>query len=187
MKDILGIIGFIVLIVSGAWLINSFLFRSFDVTGPSMQDTLHTGDRVIVSRLNYSLTRLTGKPYIPDRGQVIVFTNPINPNAGRDKFIVKRVIAFAGERVVVSNGQLIVYNKQFPNGFLPDSLYPGPKEYTSGQSDTIVPDGRIFVAGDNREDDFSLDSRNGLGTIPLDLIQGPVELRLFPFDQIRSF
>jgi len=51
----------------------------------------------------------------------------------------------------------------------------------------VVPAGELFVSGDNREGDNSWDSRNGLGTIPFCRIVGPVALRLFPFDQIRTF
>lgn len=187
MRDILGIIGFIIVVVFGAFLINTFLFRSFDVTGPSMEETLHTGDRVIVNRLPHAKTFFSGEPYIPERGQIIVFQNPLFREGQFDKFLVKRTIAFPGERVVINNGTITVYNDNNPNGFQPDESLDGPKSPTSGNTDIIVPDGEIFVAGDNREGSFSLDSRNGLGTVPFKNIQGPVVWRLFPFDQIQKF
>lgn len=187
MRDILGIIGFLIVVVIGALFINTFLFRSFDVTGPSMQNTLHTNDRVIVNRLPYAKSFFNKKPYIPERNQIIVFENPLFQEGQLDKFLVKRAIAFPGERVVVSDGKLIVFNEQNPDGFQPDKQTNEPKSYTSGNTSVVVPEGEIFVAGDNRIGNFSLDSRNGLGTVPFDLIQGPVVLRIFPFTQIRTF
>ena len=104
----------------------------------------------------------------------------------------KRVIAFPGERVVVKDGKLIVFNDENPNGFIYDDEWrasenEGPKEYTSGEVDMVVPEGEIFVSGDNREGSNSWDSRNGLGTIPLCRVVGPVVLRLYPFDKVRTF
>ena len=51
----------------------------------------------------------------------------------------------------------------------------------------VVPEGELFVSGDNREGSNSWDSRNGLGTIPYCRIVGPVVMRLFPLDKIRTF
>lgn len=187
MKDILGILGFLLVVAIGAFLINSFLFRSFDVTGPSMEETLRTGDRVIVNRLPYTKALITGKPYIPERGQIIVFQNPATAGGQRDRFLVKRALAFPGERVVVEGGVLTVFNNENSQGFQPDKYLTGPKAYSSGNIDTVVPEGELFVAGDNRTGNFSLDSRNGLGTVPFYLVQGPVDFRLFPFNQMRRF
>lgn len=188
LKDILGIIGFIVIVLIGSFAINSFLFRSFDVKGPSMEDTLHTGDRVVVNRLHHTKSLITGKPYTPQRGQIIVFSNPLLHQPGHDEFIVKRVIGLPGERVVVKNGQLSVYlNSPAPAIIHPDQAHPGPKSPTSGDVDVVVPKDHLFVAGDNRIDSYSLDSRNGLGMVPLINVQGPVVMRVFPFNQIKQF
>lgn len=153
-----------------------------------MQNTLFTGDRLIVNRLPITWLQLQNKPYIPDRGQVIVFKNP-KFNAGMgEEYIVKRVIAFAGERVVLKDGSYTVYNDTHSDGFNPDDDNNGePGSPTSGQVDTIVADDTIFVSGDHRQESFSYDSRNGLGTIPYYDIIGPVSLRIFPFDKIRDF
>jgi signal peptidase I len=153
---------------------------------------LHTDDRVIVNRVPVTLAHLQNKEYLPDRGQIIVFTNPNNNPVEKEQYLIKRVIAFAGERVTVKDGTLTVYNDEHQGGLNPDqatrkSDNEGPKQYTSGDLDITVPEGEIFVSGDNREGVHSYDSRNGLGTIPLYDIVGPTSLRFFPFDQIKVF
>ena len=50
-----------------------------------------------------------------------------------------------------------------------------------------VPEGSIFVAGDHRQGSYSLDSRNGLGTVPLYDVIGPVSLRLWPLTKVQGF
>src|SRR5687768_12726021 len=133
LKDAFGIIVFIACVLVGTLLINTFVFRSFNVQGPSMEVTMNTGDRLIVNRLPVTWAQLQNKQYVPERGQIIVFKNP-KYNAGMgEEFIVKRVIAFPGERVTVASGVLTVYNKEHPNGFNPDDATPnGPGTPTSG-------------------------------------------------------
>ena len=202
LKDTLSLVLFVVCVVLGTLALNAFIFRSYNVVGSSMENTLHGNDRIIVNRIPVSFAHLLGQEYIPDRGQIIVFAGgaadgPLTCKAQpveeiHDQYVIKRVVAYPGERVVVKDGKLTVYNDEHPDGFSPDddtrkSDTDGPKRYTSGEVDTIVPNGEIFVSGDNREGTYSLDSRNGLGTIPFCRIVGPAVFRLFPFDKIRVF
>ncbi len=186
-KDVGGIILFVAAVFIGAWFINMFVFRSFNVDGPSMENTLHTNDRLIVNRLPVTWAHIRGTAYVPARGQVIVFKNPQWRDGQVNEFIVKRVIAFPGERVVVKDGTLMVYNATHPDGLDVDKEYPGALQPTDGSVDTVVPEGEIFVCGDHRQAGFSYDSRDGLGTIPYSDIIGPVSIRVYPFNQISLF
>lgn len=188
LKDVLSLVLFIICVVIGTLLINTFVFRSYNVVGPSMETTLYTGDRLIVNRLPVTVASVQGKQYMPERGQVIVFKNPRYALGVEDEYIVKRVIGLPGERVVLVNGKYTVYNAAHPTGFNPDDFNHGePGSPTSGEIDVTVPENELFVSGDHREGNFSYDSRNGLGTIPLYDVIGPVSLRIFPFNKIRTF
>ena len=210
-KDLLSLISFILAVILGTLFLNTFIYRSYNVVGGSMENTLHEDDRVIVNRAAVSWSHFLGQEYIPERGQIIVFlnedeakvkeyqaagvSNPVTctvPSNINDQYIIKRVIAFPGERVTVKDGIMTIYNEEHPEGFIYDNDWrlsetDGPKEHTSGEVDLTVPTGELFVSGDNREGSNSWDSRNGLGTIPYCRIIGPVILRLFPLDKIRTF
>lgn len=190
-KDILSLVVFVVCVVIGTLLINTFVFRSYNVVGPSMEPTLYTGDRLIVNRLPVTWSSIKGESYIPERGQVIVFKNPRFSYGNEDEYIVKRVIGLPGERVTLQDGHYTVYNDANPQGFDPDKLIRDkPGSPTSGEADEVVPEGEIFVSGDHRQGNFSFDSRNGndgMGTIPLYDVVGPVSMRIFPFDKLRGF
>lgn len=212
LKDLLSLAVFIFAIVLGTLFLNTYIYRSYNVVGGSMENTLHGDDRVIVNRAAVSWSHFTGEEYVPERGQIIVFLNedeekvaeykaagvenPMTcnvPSNVSDQYIIKRVIAFPGERVVVKDGEMRIYpDAESTEGIVYDSEWrtsdtDGPKEHTSGEVDMVVPEGELFVSGDNREGSNSWDSRNGLGTIPYCRIVGPVVLRLFPLDKIRTF
>lgn len=190
LSDGLSLVIFVIGVAIGTVLLNAFVFQTFNVEGASMETTMYTGDRLIVNRLPVTMSKLQNKNYTPKRGQIIVFKNPnYNASLDKDEYIVKRVIAFAGERVTVKNGTTTVYNKENPNGFNPDSTVNKnePGQPTSGNVDTVVPKGTIFVMGDHRQGNYSCDSRNCMGSIPLYDIVGPVGLRIFPFTKIRGF
>lgn len=191
-KDTLGIVVFIVCVVIGTLLINAYVFRSFSVLGQSMEKTMYTGDRLIVNRLPVTFAQLQNKQYIPERGQIIVFKNPNFSLGTTDEFVVKRVVAFPGERVTVTDGIVTVYNSEHPEGFHPDEAQKNdigshPGSPTSGDVDTVVAKETLFVMGDHREAQYSCDSRSCMGTIPYYDVVGPVGMRIFPFDKIRGF
>lgn len=182
-----GVFSFILTIVAALILvqvINHLLFQSYRVVGESMLPTLHAGDLLIISKVGRTTARINSSVYEPKRGDVIVFHSP------KDELqLVKRVIGMPGERVVVRSGKITIFNDKHPRGFNPDSQmgYGKTLPPTSGNVDITVPEGHLFVSGDNREGGNSLDSRNELGTIPEDSVVGNLVLRIWPLDKAEFF
>lgn len=188
LKSVVSTIALLVLAPLVAILLTMFVFQSYEVDGPSMQSTLHDKDRLIVLKLPRTWSRITGHNYIPERGEVIVFKHATGAALEGDsnKQLIKRVVALPGERVIVKDGVLTVYNSQYPQGFSPDKTMEYGKVIgeTSGDVDLVVPKGEVFVAGDNRSN--SLDSRY-FGTVPANDIVGKLGLRLYPFQDAQIF
>lgn len=200
LKDIIGLLLFIVAIFLGATVINAAVFRSFSVIGPSMEDTLYTGERIIINRLPVSWSAILGQEYTPLRGEIIVFKNPQFSPGDAEEYIVKRAIAFPGETVNIANCEIKITNQESPGGFDPyqDFDVSNKNDCVSGQiKDYVVPAHEVFVIGDHRNGSFSHDSRDGIGNgsssnrspaaIPLSDVIGPVALRLTPFDKFKFF
>jgi len=186
-SDILSVLAFVVIVAIGVFIINVAVFRSYSVTGPSMEPTFYTNDRIIVNRLPVTWAKLQGKSYVPERGQIIVFENPSYENGNEDKYIVKRVIAFPGERVQVRDCEILVFNSDNPNGFNPYDDFDVTPTCVSGSVDQEVAADTLFVIGDNRNGHYSLDSRTGLGLIPYDKVIGPVGMQIYPFDKFQLY
>ncbi|MDR6227293.1 signal peptidase I [Desmospora profundinema] len=145
-----------------ALVIRSFIFSPFSVSGPSMLSTLHNGDLVIVNKVIYLFRD-------PEPGEVIVFHAPEN----RD--YIKRVIAMPGQTVSAQNNVVRV------DGASIDEPYIDEGNRTADFGPVEVPEGHVFVMGDNRMN--SSDSRdNSLGTVPLDQVVGRADVVFWPLE-----
>lgn len=169
-----------------AIFITSHVFHSYEVDGQSMETTLQNGDRLIVYKLPKTIANITGKEYIPHRWDIIIFDRPAEIAAPNSvKHLIKRVIGLPGERVVVKDGVITVYNNENPNGFNPDNGEPYASGFdrTVGNVDVTVGENEVFVAGDNRNN--STDSRI-FGPISVDLIVGKATARFVPVNNMRE-
>jgi signal peptidase I len=169
-----------------ALLIKSFLIQAFYIPSLSMSPTLEIGDRVLVNKLAYRFGD-------PERGDVIVFENP-NPTPEPDRNIVsaawhwvieglgfstppdkdfiKRVIALPGETFEQRDGSVYIDGRRLDESWLP--AHSDDRDI----SPTRVPDGHVFVLGDNRLN--SSDSRFQLGPIPMENILGKAFVIIWP-------
>lgn len=188
LRDAFSIITVLVAALILAWGLISFVFQSYQVDGPSMQTTLQNSDHLVVWKVPRTLARITGHAYVPNRGDIIVFNEPglADYGQGSNKQLIKRVIGLPGNRVVVKDGFITIYDKQHPNGFDPDKTLPYGKVIptTSGNIDITLGSNQIFVCGDNRPD--SLDSRV-FGPVDVNNVVGKLVLRVLPLNEAKAF
>lgn len=137
----------------------------------SMYPTVNEGDYMIIYKLAY---RFGKKPEYKD---IIVFESDLKLDETHNKYLIKRVIGTPGDTVEIFDG--VVYL----NGEALSEPYINGDTTTGMVEETVIPDGKYFVMGDNRP--VSADSRNpSVGLVDEDRIMGKVVLRLFPFRQI---
>ena len=128
------------------------------VDGFSMIPTLHDGEFVLVSKLNYQFGKV-------ERGDIIVFHFPMDP----EQELIKRVIGLPGDTIGVQNGKVSV------NGQVLDEPYIAATPAYSGEWQ--VPDDQLFVLGDNRND--SSDSHSW-GFLPFEKVVGKAVVIYWP-------
>ena len=167
-KEILEWVKTIVISVVVAFIITAFI-RPTLVKGYSMYPTLDQYDYLIINKIPYML-------HEPEKGDIVVFKSHLRAVDGKEKDLIKRVIGVAGDKIKVINGKVYVNQRELKEPY----IYA---EYTPGEVDLEVPEGTVFVMGDNREN--SLDSRDErVGPIELGMVRGKVSIRLYPFSKI---
>ena len=154
-------------------LVRSFLVQPFLVNGASMEPNFSNNNYLLVDELTYRFRE-------PERGEVVVFRYP----GDESTFYIKRMIGLPGERVVIKNNEVIVYNKNNSNGLTLDEKYLPSGLMTRGDTDKTLESNEYFVLGDNRS--YSFDSRSW-GILPQKDIIGLVRLRLWPINEVRAF
>lgn len=174
-----------------ALMLTLFVFQSYQVDGPSMETTLQNNDRLIVWKLPRTWAKLTNHQYVPNRGDIIIFSEPGLGNYEEEdgsKQLVKRVIGLPGDKVVVKDGVITIYNSEHPDGFQPDATLPygagGHIPQTDGEGVYTLGANQLFVNGDNRPN--SLDSR-AFGPISTDQVVGKLVARILPLSNAEIF
>lgn len=181
----------IVLLAAGALalLINMFVFQSYYVDGESMSPTLHTSDRLIISKVEKSVSMAKSGDYTPTRGQIVVIDGEVSPStASRAPHLIKRVVAVPGDTIKIEKGVAMLYNGEHPKGIDVDQLLglSLASTYSREPLNVTVPEGSVFVMGDNRAEGGSYDSRS-FGLVKSDLIVGRLWVRILPLDTRRVF
>lgn len=153
----------LVAVVLAALLIRHYVFMLTIVSGSSMEETLHDHQIVAVDRLRYALAD-------PQRGDIVICHYPND-----SKNYVKRIVAIAGDWLQIQDGVTFLNGQALQEEHI---VYKAYSDFGPYQ----VPEGCVFVMGDNRAN--SHDSR-AEGALPLELLEGRVFAVLYPFDQLR--
>ena len=130
----------------------------------SMENTLHPGNAVLVNRLAYRFS-------LPERGDIIVFDPPFES----PEPYIKRVIGLPGDEISIRDGTVFVNGTVIPEPYL--------RERPAARGTWVVPEGSVFVMGDNRNN--SSDSRNW-GPVPDKNIIGRAVFVYWPLDEMGS-
>jgi signal peptidase I len=151
-----------------ATLIKAFLFQAFEIPSGSMEPTLLVGDHILVNKFIYGIRiPFTNKRWLqfrkPRRGDIVVFVYPVD----RSKDFIKRVIGVSGDILEIRNKTVFINGREVEDPhahFYSNAIYPGDEVPRDNMGPIKVPDGALFVMGDNR--DNSYDSRFW-GFVPL--------------------
>lgn len=159
-----------------ALLLRVYIIQPFIVEGLSMSPTLDNNDYLLVDKLSYRLRK-------PQRGDVIVFKYPKDERFN----YIKRIIGLPGETIRITENNVMITNKQNPNGLIIHENYikdiDGPLINNGRKVIAVdIPPGQYFVMGDNRQG--SSDSREW-GFLPTTEIIGRSLVRLFPVGDFK--
>ena len=143
-----------------------FILTPNQVKGASMEPTFHNGDYILTSRITYKFRN-------PQRGDVIVFRSPKNP----DIEYIKRIIGLPGDKILIENNEVYVNGIKLEEAYISAKTNLWEGGFIKEGVPIIVPADHVFVMGDNRP--RSSDSRE-FGPIPIDSIIGQVFYRYFP-------
>lgn len=171
----------VVLALVAALLIKTFVFQAFYIPSASMEPTLLIKDRVLVNKLSYEI----GSPQI---GQIVVFRRPPGDNDAQVGDLIKRVVAVGGDTLSVHNCGVFVNGQEINQPYLPTGWQVPGSEYCTVwptgsplANPFVVPQGDVFVMGDNRNDSY--DSRYW-GPLPDNYIVGRAFVRMWPLSRL---
>lgn len=170
---------YVILVVLCVFIIPRYVIQRTEVDGPSMENTLHSDDSLLVEKVSYRFTK-------PSRFDIIVFHPPETAIAdeGKDpnkEYYVKRVIGLPGETIQIIGDDIYI------NGKVVEEHYGKmPITYSGIATKPLkLADDEYFVMGDNRE--VSFDSRyEEVGPIHQSAISGKAILRIWPLKQMGT-
>jgi signal peptidase I len=160
--------------------VRTFILQQFYISGPSMEATMFQDDRVLVNKLSYRLHDI-------HRGDVVVFDRvTVDGQIVQHDDLIKRVIALGGETIAIKDCKVFIDGKPLVEPYLNDfdiaQSVVEDRCRVSMMDDMLIPEGQLFVMGDNRPQSF--DSRM-FGPIEQDLVVGRAFVIIWPFSAAK--
>lgn len=180
-KSVIGLIEQFIITFFVLCLVFTYLLRIVVVSGDSMLNTLKDGNRIIVNAVDKNVEN--GDIVVVDLNHAVTFDENGCPeiSGGLNKTVVKRVVATAGQTVDIDFSAGIVYldGERLYEDYIEFGLTHYDGGAFTGKYPVTVPEGYIFIMGDNRS--VSMDSRSEkIGFVPVEDITGTVILRFYP-------
>ncbi len=157
----------IIIAIAVAIFIKTFIFNSTYVLGNSMYPTLYEKDRLFSIKVPLYFKG-------PSRGDVVVLKAPDS----NKKDYIKRVIGVAGDTVEIIDGKVYLNGELLKEDYIEENSYT----LVYDKDTWLVPEGEVFVLGDNRGEGASKDSRY-FGCVSIDSIKGITGFRYFPINK----
>lgn len=181
LKSVAGLIEQFIITFFVLCLVFTYLVRIVSVSGDSMLNTLKDDDRVIVNAMDKNVEN--GDIVVVDLNHAVTLNENGNPEIsdGLNKTVVKRVIAVAGQTINIDFAAGIVYvdGERLYEDYIELGLTHYDGGAFTGEYPITVPEGYVFIMGDNRS--VSMDSRSEkIGFVPVDDITGTVILKFYP-------
>lgn len=164
--DILQVIVFAIALFLFVYLL---VLQPHKIKGASMHPNFPDAEYLLTDKISYRFNS-------PQRGDVVVFKSPVDPN----EEYIKRIIGLPGEAVSVKGGKVYINNRILPESYLASDLYTSAGNFLSEGATETVPADQYFVLGDNRP--HSSDSR-AFGFINFKVITGRAWLIYWPINK----
>lgn len=186
----------VLIALSVAIVVKTFLLQAFYIPSESMVPTLEVGDRVFVNKLH-------AEPDELERGDILVFSDPRGlgePDRGfigsivhwlaeglglaspADEDFIKRLIALPGETIEIRDHVVYIDGAPLDEVYLTEQA----REEMDDFGPVEVPEGTLFLMGDNRGNSQDSRYQTGIGYVPVDKVVGEAVIRIWPFGRFGS-
>ena len=172
LRSILSFVAMVALVMGFVWVMKSFVYQAYSVPTGSMETTIMPGDMLFAEKISY-------RSHTPEQGDIVTFLDP--RAASEERVLIKRVIAVGGQTIELIDGSVYIDGTRLDESYTQGGTYPLTSTIVTYPY--TVPEGHVFVMGDNRTN--STDSR-AFGAVSLDAVLERAVFIYWPFSHFGS-